>query len=233
MPGEVAPYQVERLDLHCHTTWSSGFCSPQEVVRWASMGDIRTLAITDHHHAEAYREAADLAGALGVTLIPAIELDCLCDGRRVDLLGYWIDPSAPDLRSFLARWPSGTAQWLSDDAALATFAAGFGVTIKAAQLQTIAAPRAPSLYDLFVLLVGLGWAPTLGGAFRRWEAMRTAGQLPRPHRRYASVEEGAAAIRASGGVVSLAHPALVRDDATVERLLAERVVDAIEAPYAS
>ncbi len=233
MRGHSPEDDVERLDLHCHTTWSSGFCSPQELVRWASMGDIRTLAITDHHHAEAYLEAADLARTLGVTLIPAIELDCLSNDRRVDLLGYWITPTAPALRAFLARWPSAATQLLGDDATLAWFAAGFGVTIDAAQLRTVAAPRDPSLYDLFVLLVGLGWAPTLGAAFQRWETMRAAGQIPRLHRRYAPVEEGAAAVRAAGGVVSLAHPALVRDDPTVEHLLAERVVDAIEAPYAS
>lgn len=231
MRGHSPGDDVERLDLHCHTTWSSGFCSPQELVRWASMGDIRTLAITDHHHVEAYLEAADLARTLGVTLIPAIELDCLSGDRRVDLLGYWISPTAPALRAFLAQWPSAAAQFLGDDAAW--FAAGFGVAISAAQLRAVAAPRDPSLYDLFVLLVRLGWAPTLGAAFQRWEAMRAAGQIPRLNRRYAPVEEGTAVIRAAGGVATLAHPALVRDDATVERLLAEHVVDAIEAPYAS
>jgi 3',5'-nucleoside bisphosphate phosphatase len=233
MPGHSPANEVERLDLHCHTTWSSGFCTPQELVRWASMGDIRTMAITDHHHAEAYLEAADLARALGVTLIPAIELDCLSGDKRVDLLGYWIDPAAAALVAFLERWPSGATQLLSDDVTFSWFASGFDVQIDAAQLREVAAPRAPSFYDLFVLLVGLGWAPTLGAAFQRWEAMRAAGQLPRLNRRYAPVEEGAAAIRAAGGVVSLAHPALVRDDATVERLLAEHAVDAIEAPYAS
>jgi 3',5'-nucleoside bisphosphate phosphatase len=225
--------QRERLDLHCHTIWSSGFCPPGELVRWASMADVRTLAITDHHHAEAYREGAELAEQLGVTLIPAIELDCLAGGRRVDLLGYWINPEAPALRAFLARWPSGAQQLLAEGAGLTRLAAGLGVAIDASRLRALAAPREPSLYDLFVLLVRLGWAPTLGSAFQRWEALRAAGQLPRSDRVYASVEEGAAAIRAAGGVVALAHPGLVRDDATVTQLLAGRVVDAVETPYAS
>lgn len=223
---------LERLDLHCHTTWSSGFCSAQELVRWASMGDIRTLAITDHHHVEAYAEAVDLAAQLGVTLIPAIELDCQAEGKRVDLLGYWVRPAASALTAFVERWPSGVQHLLGDEEALARLAGALGVAIEPAQLRDLAAPRGPSLYDLFVLLVRQGWAPTLGAAYQRWEDLRRTGQFPRLHRAYATVEEGAATIRSAGGVVALAHPGLVRDDATVERLLAGGVVDAIEAPYA-
>ena len=231
MPAASQDADLERLDLHCHTTWSSGFCSPEELVRLASMGDVRTLAITDHHHVSAYLEAVEPAAQLGVTLIPAVELDCLADGKRVDLLGYWIRPTAPELASFVERWPSGAQQLLRDEGALARLGAGLGVAIEAAQLRALAAPREPSLYDLFVLVVRLGGAPTLGAAFQRWEAARRAGQFPRTNRVYAPVEEGAAVIRASGGVVALAHPGLVRDDATVARLLAEGVVDALEAPY--
>lgn len=231
MPGGKAGAGTVRLDLHCHTTWSSGFCSPQELVRWASMGDIGTLAITDHHHVEGYLEAADLAPKLGVTLIPAIELDCLAAGKRVDLLGYWITPTAPELVAFLERWPSGVQHVLHDGEALDRLTATLGVTVEAAELCAIAAPRDPSLYDLFLLLVAKGWAPTLGAAFQRWDALRAAGQFPRLNRQYAPVEEGAAVIRAGGGVVALAHPGLVRDDAMVKHLLTDRVVDAIETPY--
>ncbi len=231
MPEGRQDTELERLDLHCHTTWSSGFCSPEELVRWASMGDVRTLAITDHHRVEAYLEAVEPAARLGVTLIPAIELDCLADGKRVDLLGYWIKPNAPELTAFLQRWPSGAEQLLRDEAALSRLSANLGSPVDVAVLRAVAAPREPSFYDLFVLLVRLGWAPTLGAAFQRWEAARRVGQFPRTNRVYAPVEEGATVIRAAGGVVALAHPGLVRDDATVARLLAGRVVDALEAPY--
>lgn len=223
---------LERLDLHCHTTWSSGFCSAQELVRWASMGDIPTLAITDHHHVEAYAEAVDLAAQLGVTLIPAIELDCQTEGKRVDLLGYWIAPAAPALTAFVERWPSGVQRLLDDAESLARLASALGVAIDAAHLRDLAAPRTPSLYDLFVLLVRQGWASTLGAAYQRWEDLRRSGRFPRLQHAYAPVEDGAAAIRAAGGVVTLAHPGLVRDDATVARLVADGVVDAIETPYA-
>lgn len=47
------------IDLHTHSTWSSGFCDPAELVRRASMADVRTLAITDHHEVGAYDEARD------------------------------------------------------------------------------------------------------------------------------------------------------------------------------
>jgi len=95
MPEGRQDTELERLDLHCHTTWSSGFCSPEELVRWASMGDVRTLAITDHHRVEAYLEAVEPAARLGVTLIPAIELDCLADGKRVGPVGILDQAECP------------------------------------------------------------------------------------------------------------------------------------------
>lgn len=200
------------------------------------MGDIRTLAITDHHHVEAYAEAVDLAAALGVTLIPAIELDCKAGERRVDLLGYWIQPDAPVLTAFLERWPLAIRHLLQDAAALARLATALGAPLEREDLLAASAPREPSLYDLFVVLVQKRWAPTLGAAFQRWEALRREGHFPRLDRPFPSVEEGATVIRATGGVVSLAHPALVRngtvcDDATVRRLITDGVVDAIETPY--
>lgn len=196
------------------------------------MADVRTLAITDHHQVEPYAEVVELAASLGVALIPAVELDCLAGERRVDLLGYWIDPAAPSLTQFLARWPGGAQQMLADRATLSALGALVGLDLTPERLQAASGKRPPGLADLFTTLVRAGVAPTIGAAFRQWEELRLAGKLPRSARRYAPVQDGAAAIRAAGGVVTLAHPGLVRDDATVRRLLAAGVVDAIETPYA-
>ena len=222
---------VELLDLHVHSTWSSGFCEAAELVRWASLADVRTLAITDHHQIEGYEEARPLAGRYGVELIPAIELDCQVDGKRVDLLGYFIDPTAPALTTFLKTWPGGARQFLDDELTLSALAASRGVAFDVKRLRAIADGRPPALIHFALYLVERGWGATLGDVYKGVGALLRQGGLPRGPRRYPPAEQAAAVLRSVGGVVSLAHPGLLRDDALVRRLATEGLVDAIEAPY--
>lgn len=223
--------ELVTIDLHTHSTWSSGFCDPAELVRWASMADVRSLAIADHHEVGAYGEARDAASRCGVELVPAIELDCTSEGRRVDLLGLWIDPESAGLRRFLDAWPSGMRQMLEDEALLAWLSDAAGATIDRETISRGADGRPAGTLSVMLALVRAGFGATIGDAFRQYRRLRETGSPPRRPRRYPRAQEGAAAIRAAGGVVILAHPGLVHDDALVEELLATGVADAVEARY--
>lgn len=195
------------------------------------MADIRTLALTDHHAIAAYAEAQPAAHRYGVCLMPAVELDCVADGNRVDLLGYGIDPDSAAIRHFLDRWPSASRQLLDDPIELPAMANGLGIPDLRERILAAAGERAPSIAALVLVLVETGWAPTIGAAYVRLRTWRREQHLPRLPLRFAPAAEAAAAIRAAGGVVSLAHPSLVRNDDIVERLLATGTVDAIEGLY--
>src|SRR5512142_2370900 len=86
------------IDLHCHTFYSDGKFSPAELVEGAKRRGAIVLAITDHDNTRGSREAAPLAEAAGIELIPAIEFttrwpgaDLPIDDRDVDVLGYFLD----------------------------------------------------------------------------------------------------------------------------------------------
>lgn len=92
-----------RLDLHVHSTTSDGAWSPQAVVRGAAAGGLDVIALADHDTAAGSAAAAALGRELDVQVIPALEVSSTHHGRDVHVLGYFVDPESPDIRTHAAR----------------------------------------------------------------------------------------------------------------------------------
>ena len=86
-----------------HTTASDGVCRPDEVVARVHAAGLTTFAITDHDTVAALPEARALAGALGLTLVPGIEITAVWRRADVHVLAYWCDETNPPLLAFLAQ----------------------------------------------------------------------------------------------------------------------------------
>ncbi|MCF0107278.1 MAG: PHP domain-containing protein, partial [Holdemanella sp.] len=85
--------KVNTIDLHMHSCHSlDGEKSVQELVDIAKESGVDVIAIADHNTTKAYKDEVDLKG---VTIIPAIELDCQFQGKDFHILGYGIDPMHP------------------------------------------------------------------------------------------------------------------------------------------
>jgi predicted metal-dependent phosphoesterase TrpH len=92
-----------RIDLHTHSTASDGTQSPAGLVSAAAEAGLDVLALTDHDTTRGWDEAAVVAQHHGVALVRGIELSCLDHGISIHLLGYLLDPAAPDLLEELDR----------------------------------------------------------------------------------------------------------------------------------
>lgn len=80
------------LDLHMHSNISDdGDFSPEELVRLCAEANIKTMALTDHNSMRGVERTGYYAKASGITLIPAIELDCTFEDVNLHVLGYGID----------------------------------------------------------------------------------------------------------------------------------------------
>ena len=88
-------------DLHAHTTASDGSLTPTELVRLAVESGLEALAVTDHDTLDGLPEALVAASALGIELIPGIELAVTCPNGRFHMLGLFIDFGAPILNEKL------------------------------------------------------------------------------------------------------------------------------------
>lgn len=85
---------MTRPDLHMHSTYSDGACTPRQLVEMAVQAGVTVMAVTDH---DAF-DGADLLRneQLPLTVIPGVELS-LSDLPHLHLLGYGLG-NAPLLR---------------------------------------------------------------------------------------------------------------------------------------
>jgi predicted metal-dependent phosphoesterase TrpH len=79
------------LDLHLHSTVSDGRLAPGDVVRLAHSRGVTTLALTDHDSTDGLPEALAVGAALGLRVIPGIELSTDVPGASIHVLGLFLD----------------------------------------------------------------------------------------------------------------------------------------------
>ncbi len=85
------------IDLHMHSYYSDdGEFSPIEIVRKCKEQGIRIMAIADHNCVRANLEGERAALSMGITYIPAVEVDCTFQNVNLHILGYGIDYKSAD-----------------------------------------------------------------------------------------------------------------------------------------
>lgn len=91
-----------RADLHCHSNFSDGDLSPQELLHLAKKNGLSAISITDHDTIEGYNEELfALANKLGIELLTGVEISSSFQGETVHILGYGFDINSSLLRNFL------------------------------------------------------------------------------------------------------------------------------------
>ncbi|PKM10205.1 MAG: phosphatase [Gammaproteobacteria bacterium HGW-Gammaproteobacteria-3] len=87
----------ERYDLHCHSSASDGALSPTELLDRAHRQGVTRLALTDHDTTAGLAEAQTAANAVGITLIPGIELSVTWENYCFHIVGLNLNPQYPPL----------------------------------------------------------------------------------------------------------------------------------------
>jgi 3',5'-nucleoside bisphosphate phosphatase len=88
------------IDLHIHTNMSDGTLSPEEVVRLAARAGLKAIAITDHDTLMGVKPAQQEGEAIGVEVVPGVEISAYRPQGILHILGYFLDPSyGPLLKS--------------------------------------------------------------------------------------------------------------------------------------
>jgi hypothetical protein len=91
-----------KADLHVHTTYSDGALSTDELLRRAKIVGLTTISITDHDNVGAVDEAIAAGSALGIDVIPGVELSAMVGEQDIHILGYFIDQKSQNLQDYLA-----------------------------------------------------------------------------------------------------------------------------------
>ncbi|MEF3309895.1 PHP domain-containing protein [Paenibacillus sp. GYB004] len=218
---------TDKYDLHSHTTASDGTNAPAVQVRLAREAGLRGVAITDHDTVAGVAEAQAEGGAIGIEVIPGVEISTVADGRDIHVLGYFIDTGDT---AFLERLKQLRETRNTRNEMILRKLASLGIEVSMEEViqqarktpgkdETIGRPH------IAEVLVRKGHASDMADAFNRYLATGAAAYVNPPRIR---PEDAVDWIREAGGVPVLAHPGLYGNDELVIRLI-EYGIAGIEA----
>jgi len=192
---------MPRYDLHCHSTWSDGLCTPGAVVERAAGRGVDVLALTDHDELGGLPEARAAADERGITLINGVEVSVSWETHTIHVVGLRVDPAEPLLAEGLATVRQGRserARRMADSLA----AVGIRGAYEGA-LQYVTSERLISRTHFARFLVETGRAAEVKDVFKRYLTRGKPGYVPH---QWASLPDALAWIRAAGGQAVVAHP---------------------------
>jgi predicted metal-dependent phosphoesterase TrpH len=216
---------VSRVDLHLHTTISDGHLSPTELVRRAHANGVQTLAVTDHDNTDGLEEARAVADALGLELIPGIELSTDLGAIGVHVLGYFIRYEDP---AFQARLLPMRDDRLSRAIAMVQRLGELGYPIVWERVLAIAGEGSVGRPHIAQALLEAGHVGSVNEAFDRFLADHGPAFVERMK---LSPQDAIALIHAHGGVASVAHPYDAPDVDALIGDLAAAGLDGVETYY--
>ena len=212
------------IDLHLHTTASDGYLTPAQLVARAQAAGLTTISITDHDTVAAIAEATERAGAIGIRVVPGIEITAVDDGRDVHMLGYFFDPESATLAALLERQRALRVARVRD---IGERLAALGMPVDVEPLLLTAAAKPGSSVGRPLVareLVRAGYVASVQEAFNLWLATGRPAFVPRIGPSPASV---VGAIHEAGGIASIAHPGVTKRDELIKPLI-DNGLDAIE-----
>jgi len=197
-------------DVHTHTLRSDGVLEPAELVRQAHEAGVRLFAIADHDNLAAYREltapGADPLPA-GLDLVPAVEINAVTRDLDLDLpegelhvLGIGVDPVDEAFEAAIAAQRGARRRrFTATVARLRDIGLPVDAYLPEGVLESDDALGRPTLARA---LVAAGHAQSVQDAFSRILGHGLPGYVPRTGM---GPVEAIRAIRAAGGLASIAH----------------------------
>jgi predicted metal-dependent phosphoesterase TrpH len=231
--SNFTPPAPSTIDLHTHTLRSDGLLTPSQLLEAAAAAGVKLLAITDHDTLAGVRELRRGPLPAGLELLPGIEINTVAENRgdvmegEVHVLGLGVDPDDDALEAALALQRDARrlrfekmVQKLRDqdvpiDGALESLPA-------TTDEDALGRPR------LARALIKCGYATSVEDAFRQHLSKGRPAYVPRQG---LGPADAIRAIRAAGGMASLAHYAEAPDHLDWVRSLIDMGLNGLEVYY--
>ena len=218
-----------RADLHMHSTYSDGLCSPDELCRLAKSRGLELLSVTDHDtmNGEEIKRAA--AEKYGLRYLPGWEISAYSDKQKIHILGYGCQRNQAYTDFMEDR--KKMAYLRAEDRIMKMQKTGIPIT-----MEHVVSFRADPTTPVHTMHVARALAMFLNATpsevyqeyLQRGKAAYSDIGRPTP-------EEAIDCIHASGGFAVIAHPGRIRTEKeekqTLIHALADYGVDGIEAVY--
>lgn len=199
-------------DLHTHSVYSDGTCTPAELVEAAVACGLSVIALTDHNTVDGLPDLLAAAEGQPVEVVPGAEFSVDYDGTELHLLGLHIPPAAFGQVADLMRHYNDLKEQSNVALVAALNEAGYAIDYAAIKAST---PNGKcNRAHIAAALTAAGYTASVKEAFKTLLG-KNCGYYVEPRR--LTVWETIDFIRAIGAVPVLAHPFLNLDE---ERLAA-------------
>ncbi|WP_312649336.1 PHP domain-containing protein [Proteiniclasticum sp.] len=214
-----------KIELHCHTTYSDGRLTPEELYHLAVKEGLSYMALTDHDSVKGHFEISTLMDRSDIRFIPGIELTTSRNGESIHILGYWNNEGyknqgllskldelhhARDER--IIKFIQNLEHYFDMDIDYDKLRETNQGVLTRANLAHAVHEKVPQL--------------TYNEAFMKYLDKDSPAYIPNVK---LTVEEGIALLKKNGAIVVLAHPVIYRKNTLEELLLHE--FDGVECYY--
>lgn len=214
------------IDLHSHTTASDGQHAPAELLALAAGAGVSCLSVTDHDTVAGLEAAEAAAKALGLRLVPGIELSAFLHGKELHLLGHFISRQEPRLSSISERLRGERRTRMEQMVAKMR---GLGYPVSMDEVLALAQGANLGRPHLARVLVEKRWCLDTKEAFDRFLG---DGKPAWVDRYRLPAFEAIALIRGAGGAATLAHPAVSKAERYDIGLLKDAGLAGLEVHHA-
>jgi hypothetical protein len=216
---------MRKIDLHIHTTYSDGVCSPKEIIEKAHQLGLHVIAITDHDCVKGCRQGQYYANKYGIELIPGVEISTYYKDYEVHILAYFIDVKNRKLKNMLGFLQTGRYRRAEE---ILKKLNKFGITMnikdiykQSAKTGVIGRPHIANA------MVEAGYIKDYNDAFSNYIGNESPAYVPKPSY---TPEEVINIIHNAEGAAILAHPGILNNDFLIPDLI-DMGLDGIEAFY--
>lgn len=186
------------IDLHCHSTFSDGSLTPEELVEQAVAIGLSALALTDHDTMTGLPRFLAAGEGRGITLLPGVELSA--DTPGMHMLAYGMDAANAELIRRM-EWIRDGRNMRNKDILERLNKLGFAMTWE--EVLTEAGEGVVGRPHFAQVMLRKGYAKNKNEIFDRWLGDGKPGYAERPR---LTAEDAIALIHQAGGVAVLAHP---------------------------
>jgi len=195
---------MPKIDLHTHSHFSDGTCTPQETVYAAVKAGAGVYALTDHDTTDGVLQAQEAAQQYRILFSPGVEISTR-DHDYLHFTGYNIDLTNTAFQTFLATNRKNRRERIHKIIARLQQA---GVDLTEDDVFSRAA-NTVSRAHVADALKEKGIVPSRQEGFRRYLSQGQVGYVPSAG---VTAIEAIQAIKQAGGIPVIAHPGMVASE---------------------
>lgn len=191
--------ETDRVDLHVHSTFSDGTCTPAQIVEKARDSHLSCIALTDHDTCAGVKEAQETGRRFGLPVIPGAELSTQWKAKEVHIVGLFLNPDDPVFTEQLDEMRDGRERRNRQMAELLTQR---GMPIDYEELKRRSGGTITRA-NFARYMLEKGYINSIAQAFAEYIGDRCPCYVTRQK---TPAEEAVKMIHANGGAAILAHP---------------------------